>query len=132
MSIRLIGRDEGHFENPEHFGDGTPFDQNLYFEASMDGIPYFYCHVQRLEELCYIHAYSIGVFTKSMVRQMRADFKHIKKVLRHHGIDFIMGIVNKGDVCYEKWSKFVRLLGFDAPEDVTVEGIPSKRVIMEV
>jgi hypothetical protein len=132
MSIKLIERDGGPFESPEELGDGSRFAENLYFEVSMDGIPYFYCHVQRLEELGYIHAYSAGAFSKGLVRQMRADFTHVKKVLRHHGISIIMGIVNEGDVCCSKWSKFVRLLGFDTPEDVVVEGIPSKRVFMEV
>lgn len=132
MSVRIIDRGEGSFKNPEELEDGTLFDQNLYFEASVDGIPYFYVHVQRLEELGYIHAYSADNFTKGMVRQMRADFKHIKKIIAHHGMNVILGIVNEGDVCYSKWTKFVRLLGFDTPEDVVVEGTPSKRVFMEV
>ena len=132
MSIKLIERCEGPFESPEEFEDGTGFDRNLYFEVTVDDSPYFYCHVQLLKGIGYIHAYSSAVFTKGMLKQIRADFKLLKKVLSYHGVAILMGIVNEGDVCCEKWRKFVRLLGFDAPQDVVIEGVPSKRVIMEV
>lgn len=132
MSIKLIERDGGPFVVPEKMTGADPFDENMYFKVLIDKKPYFYCHVQRIGMVGYIHAYGAGAFTVSMVKQIRKDFEHVKKALRYRGVEVIIGLMNEKEGCCDKWRKFVKILGFDAPDKFMAGKDLCNRVMMEV
>jgi len=124
--LKPTTRDRGPFVVAE--GD---YEENLYFEGTLDGQPYFYCHVQRYEDLGYIHAYAATKFTLGACKELRKDFRTIKDVLLLKGIQVLVALMPTTENI-TKWTKFTRLMGFEPPTDITVAQMPCKRVMMEV
>lgn len=109
--VSRITRAQGPFIiNEYHF-------KNLYFRGSFKGKSYGYSHIQIDGSVAYIHLY-IEKLGCGALKEMRRDFKVIKNELKSLGIKYLTG-THVIDGC-EKWARFIRLLGFNAPRQVNM------------
>lgn len=104
--------------------------ENLYFTCTYRGGVYAHCHIQLIPGVAYLHIY-IERWGLDVLKEMKQDFEHLKEALKSRGVWRILGthaLEGAG-----KWTRFLRLLGFDWVMDtVTPEGVPCKLTMMEV
>ena len=123
--VRVINRADGPFVVKE-----ADYDADIYFEGLENEEPYFYCHAQIIAGVGYLHAYPVR-FSRELLRVIRQDFRTVRYSLMLMGVRAVLALMPTTEDI-EKWCKFVKLVGFDKPDTIVVDGTPCARVIMEV
>ncbi len=123
--LEIIRRNEGEFIVQE--GD---FDENVYFMASVQERPYFYIHLQLIDNVGCVHAYPVN-FSLEGRKAIQKDFTQILRILEIAGIQIVKGI-KVIDEEISKWTKFVTMMGFTHITNINFEGRKCLLAEMEV
>ena len=121
-----INRNEGMFSVPER---PQEFD-NMYFKGVDKQRLYCFIHIQKLEDIAYLHL-EVILFGASILKAMKRDLEQLRKELRGCGIKRIVGShCSKGS---DKWGRFLNLVGFPLMQDVDeLLGEGAKMTYMEI
>lgn len=91
------------------------YEENHYYSGSISTQVYGYAHVQKVRHVGHIHFY-ILIWSRTVLRQLRADFYELKGIIKRMGISLLIGTYEGDDI--PKWHKFVMLLGFQEPRNI--------------
>lgn len=89
------------------------YEANRYYEASRDGKPYGYVHVQRVCDVGHIHLY-IVYWSAGYCRELHKDWAELKDILRKMGITQVI-VSYPIDNTSNRWYRFIQRLGFERP-----------------
>ena len=107
-----INRNEGMFSIPERPQEFV----NMYFKGVDKQRLYCFIHIQKLEDIAYLHL-EVILFGANIVKSMKRDLEQLKDILRSFGIKRIVGSHEaRGS---EKWGRFLRLVGFPPIQDAS-------------